>query len=51
MTDKKSSLAPLATFSSSVEVFKKKTAEANAVLEQINARVENAEKGKRGRAS
>jgi rhomboid protease GluP len=36
---------------SSVEVFKKKTAEANAVLEQIKARVANTEKGKRGKAS
>lgn len=36
---------------SGVEAFKKKSVEANAVLEQIKVRVEKAEKGKRGKAS
>lgn len=36
---------------SGLEAFKKKTLEANAALEQIKARVANAEKGKRGKAS
>lgn len=36
---------------SSVETFKKKTLEANAVLEQLKAKVEKAGSGKRGKAS
>lgn len=36
---------------SGLEAFKKKTVEANAAQAQIKARVDNAEKGKRGKAS